>query len=247
MRLRGDSGSEKMSVQDRIATERPGETGVAARCPRAPRTNLLLAATVRTDFGGAPVRIRNLSEGGAMVEGAALPAVGERLTLSRAQLAVGATVAWRTGDRCGVRFDRTVSVAQWAAGLKLPTGQAEVDAMQAAVRSGAAPTPSPAPDAVVREEVEQRIAEEIGLVARLIEWQERLLPLSPPSSKIRQRRTCTTLKAYQGPERGLLGLCTEADREQRTPAPSGQVEGARQRDIAVYGALIVRPQSFAPA
>jgi hypothetical protein len=169
MRLRGDSGSEKMSVQDRIATERPGETGVAARCPRAPRTNLLLAATVRTDFGGAPVRIRNLSEGGAMVEGAALPAVGERLTLSRAQLAVGATVAWRTGDRCGVRFDRTVSVVQWAAGLKLPTGQAEVDAMQAAVRSGAAPTPSPAPDAVVREEVEQRIAEEIGLVARLIE------------------------------------------------------------------------------
>src|SRR6185312_2282558 len=84
------------------------------------------------------------------------------------------------------------------------------------------------------------------LVARLIEWQERLLPLSPAGSKIRQRRTCTALKAYQGPERCLLSMCTEADREQRSPATGGQVDGARQCDIAVFGALIVRSQSFAP-
>ena len=161
-------------MQDRTATaeiEPQGRDGAGRYAHRAPRTNLLLAATIAGETGSAPVRIRNLSEGGAMIEGAALPAAGERLTLGRSQLAVGATVAWRSGDRCGVRFDRTVPVALWAAGLKLPTGQADVDTMQAAVRSGsaAAAAPVPAAQPVVREDVEQRIAEEIGLVARLLE------------------------------------------------------------------------------
>lgn len=158
-------------MQDRIAVTDTGADRRDAAAARPPRTNLLLAATIQADFGSVPVRIRNLSEGGAMIEGGALPAVGERLTLGRAQLAVGATVAWRSGGRCGLRFDRAVSVGLWAAGLKLPTGQADVDAMQAAVRSAAAPPPpsAPAPRPVLDEEVEQRIAEEIGLVARLIE------------------------------------------------------------------------------
>jgi hypothetical protein len=157
-----------MDVQDHPATERRA----MAHAARAPRTNLLLAATIRTELGGAPVRIRNLSEGGAMIEGAALPAAGERLTLGRAELAVDATVAWRSHNRCGVRFDRPVAVAHWAAGLKLPTGQADVDAMQAAVRSGAAPAAPAAAAAqapAAHEEIDQRLAEEIALVARLIE------------------------------------------------------------------------------
>lgn len=142
--------------------------------PRAPRTKLLLAATIEDAAGKAAVRIRDLSEGGALLEGGMLPDIGERLTLRRAELAVAATVAWRGSGRCGVRFDRAISVAQWAAGLRLSTGahegQARVDAIQAQVRAGApAAPPPPPPVAPIKGELDQRLAEEIDYVARLIE------------------------------------------------------------------------------
>ena len=50
------------------------EGGVGDRV--APRTNLLLAATAEVGGRSLPVRIRNLSETGAMVDGAGLPEAG---------------------------------------------------------------------------------------------------------------------------------------------------------------------------
>jgi len=149
-------------------------TDAAPLQPRAPRTKLLLAATIEDATGRIAVRIRDLSEGGALLEGGVLPNVGERLTLRRAELAVAATVAWRGSGRCGVRFDRAISVPQWAAGLRLSVGahegQARVDAIQAQVRAGApAAPPPPPPVAPIKGELDQRIAEEIDYVARLIE------------------------------------------------------------------------------
>ncbi|HWU72845.1 MAG TPA: hypothetical protein VN137_05135, partial [Sphingomonas sp.] len=52
-----------------------GDSGASARA-RAPRKNLLLTATIRSQGVTAPVRIRNLSEKGAMVDGQALPEPG---------------------------------------------------------------------------------------------------------------------------------------------------------------------------
>ena len=150
------------------------QTSAEPMPPRAPRTKLLLAATVEDAIGRSAVRIRDLSEGGALLEGARLPAVGERLTLSRADLAMPATVAWRTGERCGIRFERAISVAQWAAGLRVASasheGQARVDAIQAAVRAGTPPAPAPAPPPdTATGELAHRLAEEIDYVARLLE------------------------------------------------------------------------------
>lgn len=152
-----------------------GEAAAAPLQPRPLRTKLLLAASIDYRGGKAAVRIRDLSEGGALIEGGSLPNVGERLTLRRAELAVPATVAWRSPGRCGVRFDRAISVAQWAAGLRVSTGghegQARVDAIQAQVRAGASTTVagSPPPAAQIKGELDQRLAEEIDYVARLIE------------------------------------------------------------------------------
>ncbi|NWM10776.1 hypothetical protein GY642_25995, partial [Escherichia coli] len=67
------------------------DASIAARAAkeRLPRKNLLLAATIEADGLRVPVRIRNLSEGGAMVDGSVLPRAGTLLTLTRAEIEVG--------------------------------------------------------------------------------------------------------------------------------------------------------------
>ena len=143
---------------------------------RSPRKNLLLSATIEAGALKAPVRIRNLSETGAMLDGAALPDVGTRFTLRRLEIEIGATVVWASSGRCGVAFDGKVSVEDWVAGVRqiprlgLP-GQARVDAIQSALRSGdplliEAPTPTMP---VGGRELDQRIAEEIDHAWRLLE------------------------------------------------------------------------------
>ncbi len=123
----------------------------------APRTNLLLAATAEVDGRSLAVRIRNLSETGAMVEGAGLPEAGMPLVLKRGDLQVAATVAWASGARRGVRFAGPTPVNEWTGGKPRAidcTGlrdQRRVDAIQAEARADrpagralrAAETPSP--------------------------------------------------------------------------------------------------------
>ena len=92
---------------------------------RTSRTNLLLSAAIESSGVSAPVRIRNLSEHGALIEGAALPPVGSSLILRRLQLEMRATVIWSDKGRCGVRFEGMIAVAGWRAGNWIaPVGNA---------------------------------------------------------------------------------------------------------------------------
>lgn len=152
--------------------------GAGTEQPRAVRKNLMLAASIESTGARAPVRIRNLSETGAMLDGAALPAPGADLVLLRADIQVPAVVVWREGGRCGIRFENVAAtVDEWITGKRAAVfhgqqGQARVDAIQTAVRSGA-PLPSepvtPAAAPVSATELERRIAEEIIYVQRLID------------------------------------------------------------------------------
>ncbi|MDV3455746.1 PilZ domain-containing protein [Sphingomonas sp. HF-S4] len=145
--------------------------------PRPQRKNLMLSASIGCGSTQAAVRIRNLSETGAMLDGAVLPDPGTRMVLRRAEIEIGATVIWREGGRCGVHFDTVAaSVDEWVTGKRPATfngaqGQARVDAIQSAVRSGAAliaepasTTPKPSDRAL-----DQRLSEEIVHVQRLID------------------------------------------------------------------------------
>jgi len=145
--------------------------------PRSPRKNLLLGATIEAGALKAPVRIRNMSETGAMLDGPALPDVGTSLMLRRLQVEIGATVVWNTAGRCGIAFDGKVSVDEWVAGVRqIPrlgsSGQARVDAIQSALRSGEqlSVEPPPAPTLPVSaHELDSRIAEEMDHARRLLE------------------------------------------------------------------------------
>ena len=142
------------------------------------RTNLLLTASIEFNGLTAQVRIRNVSETGAMIEGTHLPASGGRLWLKRANLQVAATVAWAGGGKAGIHFDDRVTVEAWGGGKPRPIelsglrDQRRVDALQHAIRAGLPIQPSeeaPAAPADNQDQLNARIAEELNYVARMIE------------------------------------------------------------------------------
>lgn len=155
------------------------EKGVEDRA--SPRTNLLLSATVETGGMVIPVRIRNLSETGALIEGAGLPDTGMPLVLKRGELQVAASVAWAAGGRRGVQFDGPTPVNDWTGGKPKPLDgiglrdQRRVDAIQAEARADAvagsalrASPPAESPK-VAEPELDARLADELGYVQRLLE------------------------------------------------------------------------------
>jgi hypothetical protein len=92
-----------------------GQQQEAREAPRAP---LLLAGSIEAGALNAPVRICNLSEIGAALEGEVLPAAGVPIILRRLDLAVTGVVVWTAGGRCGVHFDRPTPVDEWLTGRR---------------------------------------------------------------------------------------------------------------------------------
>lgn len=91
--------------------------GAARESRRQPRTNMFVMATLYSEAGSAPVKIRNLSPTGALVEGGVLPPPAARVSLSRGSLTIVGSVVWRTDARAGLKFEGTAAVADW-----LPNG-----------------------------------------------------------------------------------------------------------------------------
>ena len=145
--------------------------------PRPPRKNVMLAASISAGTVSAPVRIRNLSEAGAMIDGPALPSAGSTLMLSRLELSVTATVVWNRDGRCGLSLRAPITVDDWIAGVRTAAanaglGQLRVDRIQSAIRSGEAlpsETCAPAPKPVEADTIAPRIADELARVKRMLD------------------------------------------------------------------------------
>jgi hypothetical protein len=102
-----------------------------------PRSNVFLVATIGAGATSNPVKVRNLSVHGALLEGAALPSIGTPACLRRGSLQVEGTIAWRDKTHCGIRFESPIVVEDWVkrVGTK---AQQTVDAAIADIRSGSA-------------------------------------------------------------------------------------------------------------
>jgi hypothetical protein len=71
----------------------------------APRHPLIWNGTLHHDFQSSPVRVRNISSTGAMIETTATVRVGTQPLLEFTEAAsVSATVEWAVGDQVGLRF-----------------------------------------------------------------------------------------------------------------------------------------------
>jgi hypothetical protein len=146
--------------------------------PREPRKSVMLAASLEAAGVSLPVRIRNMSSRGAMVDGAHLPSPGTMVRLMRLSLSTSAIVVWRLDGRCGLKLAEPVMPEEWVAGVRpgvprMNFGQARVDGIQAALRQGAempgAPPSEPAAERVDRDRLDALIAEEIRQVSRALE------------------------------------------------------------------------------
>jgi hypothetical protein len=142
------------------------------------RSNVMLAAIIQMRGLSANVRIRNISETGALLESSTVPEAGTDLVLSRDQLNVPARVAWARESRFGLQFEHKVVVAEWVGHALRPathSGQRRIDQLQADIRAGIAPPPAPAPQVradagnELDAKLPERLAEEIAYVQRLIE------------------------------------------------------------------------------
>ena len=118
-------------------------TSLLTADPRdAPRLSIYLAATLYFEGSSTPVKIRNISAHGVLLESALAPPAGELVQLVRGALIVHALVAWSTGGRCGLKFSGCIDVEQWRANPS-NSEQERVDDIIRLVKAGAVPLPVP--------------------------------------------------------------------------------------------------------
>lgn len=133
---------------------------------------MFLASVLRVGREQAPVRVRNMSPNGAMVESPLIPGVGSVVHLMRGGLTAKGIVVWTSHKRCGLYFPSEVSVQAW---LASPTKveQQRVDNIIALVRSGAIP---PSTELVAANDPDPRtraqLVDDLGAVVDLMQGLE---------------------------------------------------------------------------
>jgi len=107
----------------------------------APRTNMFIAATLYWDQHRNPVKVRNMSLTGALVQSPVVPPAGARVHLIRGSFSAEGRVVWADKNRCGLHMMTPVNVRDW---LSPPTNseQQRVDQIVALVKAGAVPIPA---------------------------------------------------------------------------------------------------------
>lgn len=120
-----------------------GDTAPSGETRSEARSNLFVMATLSSAGGSGPVRIRNMSRGGALIEGGVIPAVGSPIRLNRGTLSVSGRIAWHSGNKAGIRFDSTVAMADWLPKGIGTKGQQRVDETVFQYKSGARPAAQP--------------------------------------------------------------------------------------------------------
>ena len=109
------------------------------------RSNVFLSAALVWEETSRAVRVRNISENGALLDGSGLPREGVCICLRRGNLEAKGEIAWRGESQCGVRFDASIDVTQWLKRIE-HSGQSNVDRMVAHLRQ----SPEHGPDEICR-------------------------------------------------------------------------------------------------
>jgi hypothetical protein len=105
----------------------------------SPRSNIFVIATLYEAGGSAPVRVRNMSLNGALVEAAALPPAGSLVRLCRGSLSIMGEVVWVGGGKAGLHFSSAISVGDWLPAGQRGAGQQMADELVHQARLGAIP------------------------------------------------------------------------------------------------------------
>lgn len=94
---------------------------------RSRRSPVLLAATIEVAGQDLPVKLRNLSEEGALIEGERLPLEGTTTFFQRNDLRLRGRVVWVHGKYAGVSFDQPLKTEQVLRNVPKPKPKADTD------------------------------------------------------------------------------------------------------------------------
>ncbi len=76
------------------------------------RSNVLMSASLELSGTALPVKLRNLSADGALVEGDKLPVEGTSILFRKGDLGMAGIVAWVKGRQAGVSFAQKLNPEQ---------------------------------------------------------------------------------------------------------------------------------------
>ena len=93
-----------------------GEDGASRR--QSIRSRVLMVAKLATPARDIDVRIRDISSGGARIEGVDLPRPGSDVILERGGFQGFARVIWSHGNAAGIQFDEPLDEAELMLKLK---------------------------------------------------------------------------------------------------------------------------------
>lgn len=94
---------------------------------RGRRSPVFLTAQLESADGTVEVKLRNLSEEGALVEGDELPAEGTTVFFMRNQLRLKCRVAWVEARYAGVAFERPLKPEQVLRQIPMPKPKVQPD------------------------------------------------------------------------------------------------------------------------
>ena len=164
------------------------------------RSNVFLAASLVAGALPLPVRVRNLSAygalldystmvtyGGEQLDGGSLPPAGARVRLLRGELSADGKVAWTAHGHAGIRFADEIDVGAWVRRLGHP-GQQRVDEAVAALRRDRPlPDPEPSPSlGAIGAELDAICERLAGSPAMTVEFAEELVKLDALARALQQ-------------------------------------------------------------
>lgn len=79
---------------------------------RTRRSNVLMSASLELSGTSLPVKLRNLSVDGALVEGDKLPVEGAAILFRKGDLSMPGNVAWVKGRQAGINFAQKLNPQQ---------------------------------------------------------------------------------------------------------------------------------------
>lgn len=94
---------------------------------RPRRSNVLLAATIEVSGAALPVRLRNLSEQGALIQAERLPVEGSEVLFRRNDLSVAGRIAWVDGIYAGVAFSAPLQQQDVLRNIPQPKARVQPD------------------------------------------------------------------------------------------------------------------------
>ncbi len=99
------------------------------------RSNVLMTASLELSGMSLPVKLRNLSADGALVEGDSLPVEGASILFRKGDLSVKGRVAWAKTRHAGISFDRRLPQEQVLRHVPTPRPRVKPDFRRPGLKS----------------------------------------------------------------------------------------------------------------